>query len=443
MNIKRYIAKDNYEALKKIKEEIGDDAVILHSRKIKEKGLIGYFKKPLVEVVVATDKNINIKAENVLEIENLDEKINAVKKESFFNGFFSKKNNNSLLEDNNFEKLLKEKNLDEDIQKEELLKEIYKNKQKYDEQSFENEDNEDIDKKNIKNFEKTIQNNVKYDKIKVEPNVKKEKKTLDSFNDELKEVYYKYYKRLIEKNVKLEYVEYIFSFILQKLPNNPTEKDFVDILEKYIQFKLGDIYDLDKDISDKKIFLFLGPTGVGKTTTLAKLSARISLLNQKKVGLITADTYRIAAIEQLKTYSEIIDIPISVAYNSGELKNNIEKYSDKDYILIDTAGHSHKSDIMKEDIIELINVDDKIEKFLVLSLVSSANDVVAIINSYKFLDDYRLVFTKLDETENIGNVLNARFASNKQIAFITNGQNVPDDIVITTKENIAKMLIGE
>jgi len=210
---------------------------------------------------------------------------------------------------------------------------------------------------------------------------------------------------------------------------------------------LGDIRTIDTDVKDVKDkpahYMFLGPTGVGKTTTLAKIAARLALVENKKVGLITADTYRIAAVEQLKTYSEILGISLEVIYEADELADALSKFSDMDYILIDTAGRSHKSKELKSDYDELTRYLSDVQIFLVLSMTTSYKDLKSIIESYHFLEHYRLLFTKLDEANSYGNILNTKVLTGKALSYFTIGQSVPDDIEVADKEKIIQYIFDK
>ena len=188
--------------------------------------------------------------------------------------------------------------------------------------------------------------------------------------------------------------------------------------------------------------LFLGPTGVGKTTTLAKLAAIYSIQHQKNVGLITADTYRIGAVDQLKIYAQILGVPLSIIYNPNELPDAINYHSDKDIILIDTAGRSIKHNDLEKEISELLTYGRIDEIYLVLGSNVSYKGCIDIINSYRFLPDYKLIFTKLDEINSYGILLNCCMLAQKPLSYLTTGQNVPDDIEIAEPEKIKNLLIG-
>lgn len=192
----------------------------------------------------------------------------------------------------------------------------------------------------------------------------------------------------------------------------------------------------------QKIVVLIGPTGVGKTTTIAKLAANFSLIGGTQIGLITVDTYRIAAVEQLKTYAEIINLPVHVAYSPQELKDGIARLEDKDLILIDTAGRSQNNQLQ---IAELKSYLDGIEAeiHLVLSATTKPRDVEEIIESFSKLAIDRLIITKLDETTAYGMILQACEQAQAPLAFVTTGQGVPEDIDVASGERIAQLILGD
>ncbi|AFS78589.1 flagellar biosynthesis protein FlhF [Gottschalkia acidurici 9a] len=215
-----------------------------------------------------------------------------------------------------------------------------------------------------------------------------------------------------------------------------------DIIKYNIKAYLGEPKPIELT-SEQKIVFFIGPTGVGKTTTLAKIAAHFTLNKKCDIGLITADTYRIAAVEQLKTYAEILKLPVKVIYEIKGIYESLSNFKDKDIILIDTAGRSHKNIEQMEELKNLIQTVKNKEVFLVLNIGTDIENINSIISQYGFVDDYKIIFTKVDESEKIGNILNTKFYTNKQLSYITYGQNVPDDIELIDTEKISKVLIGE
>lgn len=200
--------------------------------------------------------------------------------------------------------------------------------------------------------------------------------------------------------------------------------------------------EVDKERIPGKVQAFIGPTGVGKTTTIAKLAANYVLKENRQVALLTTDTYRIAAVEQLKIYSEIIDIPLQVLYKPLELEPLVESLMDYDYILVDTAGlspmnkmgMSHLEAFVKNPIIDSV--------YLVLSACTRDDDLLEIIRLFQGVGFHEYIFTKLDETESWGAVVNAIHHTGQWVAYITIGQDVPEDIerlkIGTLMKNLVK-----
>ncbi|ANB59175.1 flagellar biosynthesis protein FlhF [Anoxybacteroides amylolyticum] len=192
----------------------------------------------------------------------------------------------------------------------------------------------------------------------------------------------------------------------------------------------------------KKYVNVVGPTGVGKTTTLAKIAAYCVLKHQKKVAFITTDTYRIAAIEQLKTYAKILNVPLEVCYTIEDFRAAKKKFSIYDVVLIDTAGRNFRHYQYVEDLREIIDFDTEMETFLVLSLTAKYTDMKTIFEQFSLIRIDRLIFTKLDETSQYGSMINLMTEYRVGAAYLTNGQNVPDDIVEATPEKIVNTVLG-
>lgn len=192
-----------------------------------------------------------------------------------------------------------------------------------------------------------------------------------------------------------------------------------------------------------RIIALVGPTGVGKTTTTAKLAAMYALNKGNKVALITMDIFRVGAVEQLKTYSRIMGIPLEVASTPKELEKAVEKHSACDLIFIDTAGRSHKD---KEKLDEMKNfLEEKIpiEVYLCLSATTKDRELEEALNRFRVFQISKVVFTKIDECESVGNVVNLLMKDNLQIAYFTTGQRVPEDIEIATPAKLADMIYRE
>jgi len=199
---------------------------------------------------------------------------------------------------------------------------------------------------------------------------------------------------------------------------------------------------LDVPKGKRKVIALIGPTGGGKTTTIAKLAAQFSLFKNKKVALVTADTYRIAAVEQLKTYAEIIDAPIEVIFTNEEAKEALDKHLDKDLVLIDTAGRNPHNKEQLDELVDLMKSCSPDEIYLVLSMTTKLTDQMDAIDRFSGVPIDKFIFTKLDETTTPGTMLNILAKTKKHLSYITTGQNVPEDIEIADSKKISKMIVG-
>ena len=240
---------------------------------------------------------------------------------------------------------------------------------------------------------------------------------------------------------------HIASSILKEIENdinldNKDNKTIRKIVKYTLIEKLGNPKTINIDIRPKNIF-FVGSTGVGKTTTLAKIAANFVLENKYDIGLITLDTYRIAAVDQLKVYAEILKLPLEVAYNKDDLVKALNKFSHKDIILIDTAGRSHNNQKQVEELKEVLNVVGNKEVFLLLDATVDYSVLNSIIDTYSFLNDYKLIVTKVDEAKKYGSFLNIKHITDKELSYYTIGQNVPEDIKIVNNQEIVEKLLEE
>lgn len=212
-------------------------------------------------------------------------------------------------------------------------------------------------------------------------------------------------------------------------------------LEKYIRKAIRVANGITLYSNRPKVVALIGPTGVGKTTTLAKIAARFVLEQGARVALITADTYRISAVEQLKTYSDILGLPLEIVYNPDALKRAIEKHKDKQLILIDTAGRSQYNEYQMKELSGLLNIDADIEKHLVMSATTKTSDGIELLENFSICQPDRVIFTKVDETGTHGIILNILHRRKVALSYVTNGQSVPDDIEPASVERLAELLL--
>ena len=435
MKVKRYVGETAQEAMQKVRSDLGREAIILNTRKIRRKGLAGIFSKPLIEVVATIDSDISSKPTKQVpptpikpDFENNQANYDA---SSFMNELNAnlKQNVSTIHNSNQYMATSFDAAADENI-------EIKIQQPLYKAASIINELTEkDIEEKFSPNEISEIKNMLSkvYDAVKVDYESNKLSEISKSILEQLEK---NEVDKVIINDLKEDIIEQI-SFDEQQ-DENLVKSTIFDILNGYI--KDSKPYALNKN---KKVVVFIGPTGVGKTTTLAKLAANMVLNEKQKVGLITSDTYRIAAVEQLKTYSEIIGVPLSIIYSPAEIVNAVKNYEDKDIILLDTAGRSHKDKYQLMELKSLLKYNIDFETYLVLSATTKFSDCVEIIKSYSFLDDFKLLFTKLDETSTFGILLNIAYVTKKPIAYLTTGQSVPDDIEIADKVKIINSLMGD
>jgi flagellar biosynthesis protein FlhF len=191
------------------------------------------------------------------------------------------------------------------------------------------------------------------------------------------------------------------------------------------------------------IVALVGPTGVGKTTTIAKLAANMKIREGKSVGLITIDTYRIAAVEQLKVYAQILDVPLAAVVTQAEMLAAIGRMSDLDLILIDTAGRSQRDEPRIAELQELLSAAQPDQVHLVLATTAREATIREAIQNFSVLGVQHLIFTKLDEALGFGVILNVLNSADMRLSYLTMGQSVPNDIEEGSARRIARLIVGD
>ena len=253
------------------------------------------------------------------------------------------------------------------------------------------------------------------------------------------------YNTLLKNEVHEKYVNQVLDEVEKFIrPGNNVDLILPNLYQKLV-LKFGQPKTIDLSGKKPNVVFFIGPTGVGKTTTIAKIASKYKVEYNRKVAFITADTYRIAATEQLKVYANILDAPMSIVYSVEDINEAIEKYADYDLIFVDTAGFSHKNEQQRNDtkrLLEGIKVECSKEVYLVLSATTKYNDLMDIVDIYKEISTYKLIFTKLDETSSYGNLLNIKLYADADLSYVTIGQNVPDDIEVFDTQKIVRQLLG-
>jgi flagellar biosynthesis protein FlhF len=244
--------------------------------------------------------------------------------------------------------------------------------------------------------------------------------------------------RLIQNDIPEDVVEDIYNRIREE---NKDRKITSRTYEKEIRNTIENIINVSGK-PDGRVHVLIGPTGVGKTTTIAKLASLYKLYNNKKVGLITLDTYRIGAVEQLKTYAEILGVPFEVILSIKDIPQVIAKMKDCEIVLVDTTGRNSKN------IMQVSETGKYIEKLkadrvhLVLSMTTKQNDIKKIISNFKPLNYNSLILTKVDETDLYGSIFASLYYGSIPVSYITTGQNVPEDIEEASKDRLIKLVMG-
>lgn len=401
MIIKKFQGRTEEEALAAAKKELGNSVVLMNVKQVKKKGLFSILKPQMIEVTVALEE------ETVDQTANLRSAVAAVSE--IAQSQVQKKEPERVTE-HAAEKKAADKPVDEKPDKgiEEKLDTLQSMLEKQMGSGKPEEDKEEEKNENVEFF-------------KLLYNVMMENELNEKYANQLIDD--------LDRTMK---------------PNMPIDFILSNVYQKMV-LKFGDSSTITPAQKGPKVIYFLGPTGVGKTTTIAKLASKLSVEQKKKIALLTADTYRIAAAEQLRTYASILEVPFRVIYSATEIQNALTDFKEYDYILIDTAGHSHNNASLRSNMQEMINaLDASVEKevYLVVSATTKYRDLINIADSYKEMTDYSLIFTKLDETTTLGNLLNLKLYTGAPMSYVTCGQNVPDDIADFNAQETVKLLLG-
>ncbi len=251
-------------------------------------------------------------------------------------------------------------------------------------------------------------------------------------------------RRLLDYGISTETVHTITTFAKETL----TLEDISDPFKQqhFVQKTVAELLHEGADIFSKEKrqhrIALVGPTGVGKTTTLAKIAADFLTTHSSKIGFITIDTYRIAAVEQLKVYGDIMDIPVEVVLNPDQMEQALLNMRDKDLILIDTAGRSPKDGLCIEELATFLRSDFSIQKHLVLSATTREQELFDAIDRFSILGlDYTII-TKIDECVNLGLLLDIQIREKIPFSYITNGQRVPEDIIEASRETLTELIMA-
>lgn len=438
MTINKFQGKTKEEAIDKAKAAFGANAVIMNIKEIKPKGLLGIFSSSTYEVTAAieekepvyvnkpvipsaltahakTRENINLAADEEIAI---PQPMRTPPREE------AKAQVPVQVQ-------TQQKQVEEAVERPATfakLKPVEK-----EEQSYESD----------KQFKERLDNLSELLEQKLSPPVQEE--VVRKSNSEELNFVRMIYNTLLKNEVHEKYVNQVLDEVEKFIrPGNNVDLILPNIYQKLV-LKFGQPKTIELSGKKPNVIFFIGPTGVGKTTTIAKIASKYKVEYNRKVAFITADTYRIAATEQLRVYANILDAPMFIVYSVDEINEAIEKYMDYDLIFVDTAGFSHKNEQQRNDTKRLVaGVSDEMNKevYLVLSATTKYKDLMDIVDVYKEISAFKLIFTKLDETSSYGNMLNIKLYADADLSYVTTGQNVPDDIEVFDTQKIVKQLLG-
>ncbi len=422
MIIKKYVGKTESEATEEAKRELGQNIVVMNVKPMKKTGFFSFFQTQKIEVTVALEEETEKPARTTYSPQprtvspdnsQKDTIISATANSTKVKTDSRVKEDNSAIEEklDNLSNLLEKNFLKNDDDESTKSTKVTKEKD-----SFDNTDDASLKSNGKTDIPEDTMSFIKL-----------------------------LYNTLIENEVDEIYVNQLTDEV-EKIskPGLPFDYALANVYQKMV-LKFGKSEPIDMEKPGPRAEIFIGPTGVGKTTTIAKLASELSVTQKKKVALLTVDTYRIAAAEQLRTYASILEIPFRVIYSIDEMKQAAEDFKDYDFIMVDTAGHSLHNEELKQGVESFIRVLEdamECENFLVLSATTKYRDLIEIADAYSEMVAYRLIFTKMDETGAKGNLYNVRMHTGAPVAYITNGQNVPDDIAIFDAQRIVKNLLG-
>lgn len=418
MIIKKFTAKTEAEATAEAKKELGPNVVVMNVKSVKQKGFFYFLKSPLVEVTVAleeegegsqTRRRVDSPAPEKAP-ESVREAISRV------NTLVTADLEKSKEESHPGSAIEEKLDSLQSLLEKQISAPVIEKREEHDKKSFAESGNESSGTSETGDMDAEL---------------------------------LKFMRLLYNKMIENEVNEKIANAIIEETrkstkPGMPFQAALTNTYQKMI-LKFGTPQEITPAQRGPKVVFFVGPTGVGKTTTIAKIASRYTMNEHKKVALLTADTYRIAAAEQLHTYANILEIPFKVIYSVEEVEKALEDFAAYDYILVDTAGHSHQNETQRAQMNEFIHSVDGLaskETFLVLSATTKYKDLISIADTYSEMTDYKMIFTKLDETTTLGNLLNLKIHTGTTISYVTNGQNVPEDISVFNPQKTVKQLLG-
>ncbi len=444
MKIKKYVVEDVKEALKQIKYDLGEDAVILQTRKFKKGGFLGLGSKLMYEVTaVAEDRIVEdkpkdnrkddewIDSDKLYQLKKILAKNNGIHGNQNTFGNYQKNPSPSVPSINSSHELRKNYYDPVKSQSERQIQDEYyqssqpvKSQMNYDDREY------NLLKREILGIKRMMQDMT----VKIQ-----DKSYLPGIPENFRRVFQSLLNQEISEDISKRIVESLRIVSSESSLNSiEFEKKFGDIISPIIK--------TDNPLKSHKqgdIIFFVGPTGVGKTTTLTKIAAMLTLELRKKIGILTIDTYRIAAVDQLKTSADIMGIQVGVSYNPGELKTMLEKFKNYDLILVDTAGRSQNNEMQMSELKRYMELSSPQYVFLTGSMNTRISDLRDILEHFSVVSPTHLILTKMDETRVYGSLIEVSNNFEIPISFVTNGQRIPEDIMIADPRRLGSLLVRE
>ncbi len=409
MELKKFYADNMQEALKKIKNDLGPDAVIISSKMVRaQKGLKGLFSKKMIEVVVSYDETESKK------------KPGLTYSRPSFSDSMAPFGDKPVFSEN--KPIFAGKPAGEAKEPKDFLAELQASRLNGGASAA------GLDEKigEIKEMLSQFTDKIGYYNNVVEPSYTPDVNVL--------------YKKLVESDMDRDLAHEVCletQQISEKMNARPEE-----VMRSILKDILGQPLYFQHTKYRQRVIMLVGPTGVGKTTTLVKMASFMAVRDRLNVGIINTDVYRVAAQEHLKAYSEILNTTLKTIYKPEEIKEAIKEMDKMDVILIDTAGKLSKDKAYQEEIKCLVEVGDIDEIYLTISASTSEKVLRSIIKDYEFLKDFRVIITKMDEVLNRGILFFISKVSRRPLSYITTGQNVPDDIMQVNPEEVIDTILG-
>ena len=428
MQVKKYTASNMQEAIRQIKEDLGPRAIIVSTRKVRKgSGAFGMFGKQILEVTAARDETSKAsepKNYNGL-LQNQQTPASDYEKEITYNAPATPRkpmggNESKLHFDHLQDDITELKDLVQDLRK-----------------GHRRQINDDASLTHLRYELSELKNVVKSLLTQ----------TSELRSEEMHENLIALFQQLCANGVEDRFARRLIEEVNKKIPKK--EIPNYSYVKIYVARMFMQVLKIDPAVLEKserkdpKVLTFLGPTGVGKTTTLAKIAGTEKINHpNKSIGLITLDTYRIAAVQQLQEYARIIKVPIRVVSDAAQMKHAIHEFRSKDLIMIDTAGRSQRDEVQMSELREILQQFPSFKNLLVLSSTTKDNDLVEITKRFSTVPLHGVIFTKLDESTSYGSIFNHAIRFKLPLTYLTTGQNVPDDIENATRERLIDLLLN-